>query len=269
MASVTFPVNLGGDGSTVSDDANPTTGLANGGHRTRFVPALSQFVIVADQSIYWGQTALTASQTALNAPATQATSTTSLTISTGSKSLTLAQTGKAFVLGQYVIITSTASPTNWMIGAITAFTAGTGAMTVNVTNIGGSGTIAAWSVTPSGPPTLPTQTGQSGKFLRTNGTDASWQFAVPTLVVVTATTQAAVADAHYVLTSASATTVTLPASPTAGDTVWVTVGNGRIDNIVARNAQNIMGLAEDMTINNQNATVQLRFINASLGWRLL
>lgn len=48
MASVTFPVSVGGDGSTVTDDSNASTGLANGGHRTRFVPALAQVVAVAE-----------------------------------------------------------------------------------------------------------------------------------------------------------------------------------------------------------------------------
>ena len=51
MASVTFSVSVGGDGSTVTDDANATTGLANGGHRTRFVPALGQIVAVASQMV--------------------------------------------------------------------------------------------------------------------------------------------------------------------------------------------------------------------------
>ncbi|MFN9251587.1 MAG: hypothetical protein ACK58O_11110, partial [Brevundimonas sp.] len=69
--------------------------------------------------------------TAVNAPGTSATSTTSLTIGTGSKSLTV-QTGKRFVIGQWVTITSTASPANWMHGQITAYTSGTGALLVNV-----------------------------------------------------------------------------------------------------------------------------------------
>lgn len=47
MASVFFDPALGGDGSTVSDDANPVTGLAAGGHRLRFVPALAQVVSVS------------------------------------------------------------------------------------------------------------------------------------------------------------------------------------------------------------------------------
>ena len=49
--SVTFLESVGGDGSTVTDDTNPTTGLANGGHRVRFVPALSQVVVVAENTV--------------------------------------------------------------------------------------------------------------------------------------------------------------------------------------------------------------------------
>ena len=45
--SATFLESVGGDGSTVTGDANPTTGLANGGHRKRFVNALAQVVAVA------------------------------------------------------------------------------------------------------------------------------------------------------------------------------------------------------------------------------
>ncbi|WP_110678710.1 hypothetical protein [Salinicola sp. RZ23] len=47
MAEVTFPNDLGGDGLVVTDDANPDTGLAAGGHRLRFVPALSNSVAMA------------------------------------------------------------------------------------------------------------------------------------------------------------------------------------------------------------------------------
>lgn len=84
---------------------------------------------------------------AINAPGTQATSTTSLLIGTGAKSFTLAQTGKAFAVGQSVVIASTAAPsTNQMIGAISSFNAGTGAMVVDVTTIKGSGTYANWTI---------------------------------------------------------------------------------------------------------------------------
>jgi hypothetical protein len=88
--------------------------------------------------------------TAVNAPGTSATSTTSLALGTGSKTLTV-QTAKAFVVGQWVTITSTASPANWMHGQITAYTTGTGALVVNVAMVGGSGTIASWTVALSAP----------------------------------------------------------------------------------------------------------------------
>ena len=50
MGSVTFPTEFGGDGNTYTDDADPTTGLANGGHRVRFVPALAQAVAMANHT---------------------------------------------------------------------------------------------------------------------------------------------------------------------------------------------------------------------------
>lgn len=90
----------------------------------------------------------------------------------------------------------------------------------------------------------------------------------PTVELVAGTTQTAVAGTHYILTNVSATTVTLPASPAAGDSVWVTWTNDLATNVIARNGQTIMGLSEDMTLNTStNGTVQLRFVNSS--WRLL
>ena len=88
-----------------------------------------------------------------------------------------------------------------------------------------------------------------------------------TLAVSTDAAIAAIAGQHIVCTNAGVVTITLPAAPTAGQTVWITVGNGRTDNVIARNGSNIMGLAEDMTIDNASATVPLRFINSTLGWR--
>lgn len=91
-----------------------------------------------------------------------------------------------------------------------------------------------------------------------------------TLSVVTGTTQSAVAGSHYVLTNVAATTVTLPASPTAGDMIWVTVANGLTTNVIATAGGNqINGVAENMTVDNAYATVQLRFIDTTSDWRVL
>lgn len=138
MASVTFPANVGGNGSTVSDDSNSSTGLANGGHRTRFVPALSQMVAVA-------QTVVTTAQSGVNASTNGGTSVTSLLIGTGSKTLTT-QTGKTWFIGQFVIIALSMTPSNYMVGQITAYDTNTGSLTVNVTATGGSGTYSTWVI---------------------------------------------------------------------------------------------------------------------------
>jgi hypothetical protein len=143
MASVTFPVAIGGDGSTVSDDSNVSTGLANGGHRTRFVPALGQLVAI-------GNLIVPLSQNALNAPGTSATSSSSNTIGTGTRIFVLDQAGKSFAVGQWVQIASVVAPAvNYMVGAISGFSGST--MTVEVVQAAGSGTISAWAVHPATP----------------------------------------------------------------------------------------------------------------------
>jgi hypothetical protein len=87
------------------------------------------------------------------------------------------------------------------------------------------------------------------------------------VVIVSGTSQTATNGNHYVLTNVAATTVTLPATPSAGDTVWVTVDNSLLTNIIAKNGSTIMGLSEDLTINKINLTVELRYINNT--WRLV
>jgi hypothetical protein len=95
-------------------------------------------------------TASAAALTAINAPGTQGTSTTSLAVGTGAKTLTT-QTGKAWVLGQWVIVANSAAAANWMLGYITAYNSGTGSLTVEVTTTGGSGTYATWNIALSAP----------------------------------------------------------------------------------------------------------------------
>ncbi|WP_294637586.1 hypothetical protein [uncultured Aquabacterium sp.] len=77
--------------------------------------------------------------------ATTGTSTTSLAIGTGSKTLTT-QAGKAWVVGAFVYIASSASVANLMFGQITDYNSTTGSLTVNVLSYTGSGTLAAWSI---------------------------------------------------------------------------------------------------------------------------
>lgn len=76
------------------------------------------------------------------------TSTTSTTIATGSKAFTVTNSGD-FNVGEYVIVTNTGTPTNYMFGQITAVTLDS-SITVNVTGISGTGTFAAWTFATSG-----------------------------------------------------------------------------------------------------------------------
>ena len=76
-----------------------------------------------------------------------ATSTTSFLIGTGSKAFTT-QANLAYVVGQYVRVVSTVTPTNWMEGQVTAYTGTT--LTVNVTLTSGSGTLASWNISAAG-----------------------------------------------------------------------------------------------------------------------
>ena len=76
------------------------------------------------------------------------TSTTSVTIGTGSKGPFTTQASKNFDVGVSVLITSNADTTNYMHGQVTAYS-GT-SLTVNVTDIGGSGTHTDWTITVSG-----------------------------------------------------------------------------------------------------------------------
>ena len=115
--------------------------------------------------------------------------------------------------------------------------------------------------------------GTAGNILTSNGT--TWTSATPvlasgtpTLVIVSATTQTAVAGNHYVLTNVAATTITMPATITAGDLIFITSGNGLATNVVAYSGTHkIMGLLENLTINTTAyITLQLRYINATIGW---
>lgn len=89
---------------------------------------------------------------------------------------------------------------------------------------------------------------------------------LPTINVTASTAITAVANNHYVLTAGSAATVTLPSSPSSGNVVWITVANGLTTNVVARNGQNINSIAENMTVDNAYAGIQLRYADATRGW---
>lgn len=81
---------------------------------------------------------------------------------------------------------------------------------------------------------------------------------------VISTNTAAVAGCNYVLTASL--TLTLPASPAAGDMVGIQNSSGTATATVARNGSNIMSLAEDMTFDRLNVGITLMYADATRGW---
>ena len=176
MASVTFSASVGGDGSTVTDDSNASTGLANGGHRARLVPAMAQVVAVAANTVTKATeaaaSAATATTQASNAAASAAsaaaiagafvgTSTTSLAIGIGSKSFAT-QSGEQYTAGIWLSAVSQANNSNWMFGQVTSYSGTTLVLDVQV--VSGSGTYADWNLSlvgargvagPTGPESFP------------------------------------------------------------------------------------------------------------------
>lgn len=87
------------------------------------------------------------------------------------------------------------------------------------------------------------------------------------MVSVIGTNTTAVASRVYVLTASL--TLTLPPAPVVGSWVRVVNMSGTLTPVVARNGSNIMGLAEDMTINRNNAGITLEYVDAPRGWVIL
>jgi hypothetical protein len=151
MSSVKFLTSLGGDDSTVSDDTNPDTGLRNGGYRTRFVAALVQMVALLQFMVSQVQIASAYAASALNAPGTQSTSSTSnLIASSGDKTFTT-QTGKLWFINQPLMAGSAGNPGNSMSGYCKSYNPATGALVITMSASLGSGTYADWIIGPTGP----------------------------------------------------------------------------------------------------------------------
>ena len=130
--------------------------------------------------------------------------------------------------------------------------------TVGAPSVSGTGATGTWAISISG-----------NSATSTSAVNATTSARLGTLMSDVSTSQAVVAGSHYnVITTA--VTLTLPASPAEGDTIFftATATNWSIN----RNGKYIMGLAENMLVDvSQKITFGLKFVrnNASNGWMLI
>ena len=115
--------------------------------------------------------------------------------------------------------------------------------------------------------TLPVNDGDADQVLATNGSGVtSWVTSgglYSAWAVLTTTTTLA-SGGQYICNSATAFTVTLPASPTIGDTVIIcNAAAGLVT--VGRNGENINSAAVDGTLPDTNST-QLVYTSSAIGW---
>ena len=84
---------------------------------------------------------------------------------------------------------------------------------------------------------------------------------------VISTSTAAIAGSLYVLTADL--TLTLPSSPINGESVKISNLSGVATCIVGRNGNNIMGLAQDLTLDNATASFEFVYSGATKGWIII
>jgi len=136
----------------------------------------------------------------------------------------------------------------------------------DVTVISGSG-----DVRPYGLYSFPTTVGTANYVLKTNGDGTTdWAaFNNPTVFQISGITSDtnAIASTYYVLLSGL--TLTLPASPAAGDYVGIINRSNTVTGTIARNGSNIMASGADLTLDDVNARFRLVYANASQGWVIL
>jgi hypothetical protein len=99
------------------------------------------------------------------------------------------------------------------------------------------------------------------------GLDGVAYVAITTTGVSTTLVNREYVTAVGVGTTVANITITLPASPTVGHEVGVAIGGTFTDTIIARNGSRIMGLDEDMTLDRAYISVQLVYVDTTVGWR--
>lgn len=107
--------------------------------------------------------------------------------------------------------------------------------------------------------------------------ESNWQSlgggGMPTVELVAGTSVSGMAGKHYVLANAALTTLELPDPPAPGAAVWITVANGRADNLINPGTKTISGpggtSTGNLVLDSVNPSFQLRYLDDTRQWRIL
>lgn len=174
------------NGNTYSDDGTSGRDMLNGGHREHFFPLLQDALVEMATIEAFKDGAEDARDLALvYAQALSGASSTSITVATGSMAIT-ASAGKQWQVGQHLYVARIAAPTTWLAARVVSYDPGTGALSLDVVAVNGSGTYTDWQISiggaqgPSGTITSLAEStksagytlasGDKGKVIRLDGT---------------------------------------------------------------------------------------------------
>ncbi len=195
---------------TTNDPANfPTRADA-------FLSWLATFAAELDTNFPSILSAIEAANVAAANATAYATSTTSLAVSTTAttRSLTFAETGRTFQVGQYVNLAVTASAAvNYMYGRISAVNNAAKTMTIAVDGGAGSGTFAAWTISLGAPFGRPAATASNIRAGTSSAVDITPQAFFQAMAFQTLTDAATIA---WDMAGGPNAAVTLGASRTVG-----------------------------------------------------
>mgnify|MGYP000278821114 CR=1 FL=1 len=198
-----------------SDQGEASRDMRNHGWELWLLPMLSDVMFEVQNASTYASSALTQANNAAAsatlaqnyAAALRGTSTTSNTISSGTKNWTT-QTGKQWAAGQWVLIADAANPTvNYLNSQVVSYNSGTGALqtTTAVTGANGSGTLTSWTINVSGPNGAQGSTGASGSQDLTRSARSTSGSIVPL-------DKATIIEARTAIAAGATTTEVLPMS---------------------------------------------------------
>ena len=139
-----------------------------------------------------------------------------------------------------------------------------------------TGTVDFSSATVTGIDALPSQTSNSGKYLTTDGTSASWvtlqtgYVPIPTTSVSSNISLAS--NNRYFVDTSAARTLTLPASPTAGDEIQIfdIIGSAETNNIIIdSNGAKVNGTVQNLEVDIAYDAVSIIYTGSGYGWKVI